>query len=399
MVLPLGKAEDNRLDFKPAHILGTPGIVSRNVAAMLNASGGEIWIGLRDERSHVVAVEGVPEAEREVKALRDYLMDTIEPSPIAGEIEVESRKWGDSEVLRIVVSPQGNGPYAYLENGGRFFLIREGSHIRLMRRDEIFGTVEEGTEVSAAIRRVLEEEGEVREQIQTDEKELFWLHLLPSRDLKLDLEEIERGEILLDPVASGNRREGFVALAGMAGFGPRLLRDDSGAAHLEVGQEGGRSLRIFPDGGLSFTIPLASFRWRSPFREDPATMLWPDAVLEYPVSVFRLASAIYKSAPVDRDVWRDSALVAHMAAFNLKGWFLRPDSPRRWTFQPPAPVPFSLGEDFVLEKPLVFPSKDLDQPDACGFRLILRIYEAFGLTRSQIPPEFDQKEGRLVIPG
>lgn len=38
------------------------------------------------------------------------------------------------------------------------------------------------------------------------------------------------------------------------------------------------------------------------------------------------------------------------------------------------------------------------EPDRCGFRLVRRVYRAFGLRESDIPSEFDRRVGRLILP-
>jgi hypothetical protein len=367
---------------------------------MLNAGGGEIWVGIREEGSRATDVEGIPNPQQEWRSLRAYLADTIEPFPVEGEISVDPQNWEQATVLRLKIQPSGRrGPYAYLQNGGRYFVTRQGSHNRWMDREEIFGRPREvRPDTLAAVMAVSAEVKHTQEALQEGE-DLFWLRLQPTRDLRLNLEEIEESDLLLDPTASGNRRAGFVSFASVAGFGPRVVRTTSGKAHLEVGRRENTWLKVFEDGGVLFTAPLVDF-WSPPRRrDDPERLLWPYAVLEYPISVFRIASTLYGATGDSR--MEDKAAVAvvvHLAVFGLSGWTLRPGSPRRWTLRPPAANPYTEGEDFVLERPLVFAAEELEQPDLCGFRLIQRLYGAYGFSRSQIPEEFDQRVGRLVLP-
>ncbi len=54
-------------------------------------------------------------------------------------------------------------------------------------------------------------------------------------------------------------------------------------------------------------------------------------------------------------------------------------------------------KDLVVE--LEFSAEQIQQePDRCGYRLVERVYEAFSYRREQIPEEFDQKTGRLILP-
>jgi hypothetical protein len=57
------------------------------------------------------------------------------------------------------------------------------------------------------------------------------------------------------------------------------------------------------------------------------------------------------------------------------------------------------GVDAIAERPLVFTTEEfLLETDYCGFRLLRRIYQAFGLREDDIPQEFDRRTGRLVLP-
>ena len=368
---------------------------------MLNAGGGEIWIGVREERNRAIAIEGIPDADQECRNLRAYLSDIIEPSLAQGEVLVNAETWGSAKVLHIRACPANlRGPYAYLENGGRYFVTRQGSHNRWMDREEILGQIEvTHPQMLAALKAVSAEQKQAQEDLQEIDEGLFWLRLKPTEDLHLKLQNIEQSDLLLDPTASGNRRGGFVSFAALAGFGPRLNRSTPGKVHLEVGRRGNTWLKIFEDGGILFTAPLIDFLWPPRRPEDPKRLLWPYAVLEYPISVFRIATRIYSDPHnLGIQIRGGTALIAHMAVFNLAGWALRPYSPRRWMYRSPESITYAKGEDFILERPLIFSLEELSQPDACGFRLIQRLYEAYGFSREQIPEEFDQRAGRLILP-
>jgi hypothetical protein len=60
---------------------------------------------------------------------------------------------------------------------------------------------------------------------------------------------------------------------------------------------------------------------------------------------------------------------------------------------------YTTGDDLAWEDPLVFSLQEvIEEPDRCGFRLVRRVYEAFGFYEDAIPKEFDRKTGRLVLP-
>ena len=53
----LGKAESDRLEFKEAEALRRPANIGREVVGFLNADGGEIWIGVKEEHERAVGYE------------------------------------------------------------------------------------------------------------------------------------------------------------------------------------------------------------------------------------------------------------------------------------------------------------------------------------------------------
>ena len=135
MSMPLSKEDSRSPEIMDRQALETPGIIAREVVALLNSGGGVIWISLWDKASQRVEAA---EADKERKELANYLLDTIEPSPIREELLVEAQGSGESLGLRLTLQPEGKrGPYAYLEAGGRYFLVRHGGHTRWMHRGEI----------------------------------------------------------------------------------------------------------------------------------------------------------------------------------------------------------------------------------------------------------------------
>ncbi len=379
------------------HALEAPGVIAREAVAMLNSGGGTLWISLWQGTGQAVEA---PEAAREGKTLANSLKDTIEPSPMQEELRVEVQGSRDSLGLRLTLQPGGGrGPFAYLEAGGRHFLIRHSGHTREMHRGEIFGDGDgDRNQDREAVQALLAEEKKGQEEVRSDGDGLWWLRLQPSRSLDLDLLTIAASDLLLEPGVSGNRRAGFLSFAALAGFGPRVDHDPSGRKSLDVGRKENTFLRIFEDGGIAFTAPLIDFWWHSPLRDDPKKLLFPDAVLEYPISVFRIAAQLYRQSEVWTGEGRDETdLVVHMAVFNCRGWSLRPGSSRGWALRPPEPVMFARADDFVLEKPLTFPLSEMENPDGCGLRLLQRFYAAFGFSREQMPSEIDWKTGRLIL--
>src|SRR6185295_5439797 len=237
--------------------------------------------------------------------------------------------------------------------------VRVGDRIRSMTREEILQDqpllIDDRTK---AIHKVVAEQKKMQEKLQKNHGGLFWLRLQPSADGALDLTKLEESDLLIDPTLSGNSRTGanFVRAYLSGKQLPALGQDEFGQA-LTSGVEDGYFLAVYRDGGLRFTAPLRSF-WLNP--HDAAArgserLLWPYDLMGYPVSIFRLARSIFS----DETLWEanpppGTALVTHMAFFNLRGWMLRAGSPRSdwWESQRPQEKTYE-AEDFVLNPPLV----------------------------------------------
>ena len=82
----------------------------------------------------------------------------------------------------------------------------------------------------------------------------------------------------------------------------------------------------------------------------------------------------------------------------IRGWKLRSGTPGRWFLSDR--VEMLLGRRSHAEPAsLCFGSmRSREAPDRCAYRLIERVYEAFGLRRENIPDLFDPETGRLVLP-
>lgn len=388
--IPLGQREGPRLEFKGAAALKAPETIARGVVAMLNAEGGNIWVGLREENERAVAIESIPDETREARRLIDHLLDTIEPAPL-NEVEVEPETSEEGFVLRVAVKPQpGRKPYALLKGGGRQFVIRVGPRSRPMTRQEIEEQFSAGASISPSREeRALDDAksrlAEAREQVRRADGERFWLGLEPAADLNLNLQDPRFETLLQDPLATGNRRSGWSFVV-QFGPGPHLQKDRLVMTDSSYDMPYGRVITLQRRGGLTFEVPLDALFWKGEERE-----IWPFALLEYPISALRIAGAIYA------DVLPHGArVVADLSFFGIRGWKLRPYSPDRWLRG--IPRPFEESEDLVSDGPLDFSADEVkNEPDLCGYRLVERVYEAFGIRREQLPAEFDVKSGRLIL--
>lgn len=392
--IPLGRAEDQKLEFKAAAALKRPERIGREVVGMLNGEGGEVWIGLREEGSRAVQVEPIPDAEREAKRLLDFLVDSLSPPVSAQEVTVEvvpaapDQTSGGARggLLRIGVIPSpAKRPYALTSSCGWLFVTRMQERLRPMTREEVFGmAAAEGDLAAAAERRVLE----ARRHALEDPHPRLWIAIEPGDDLGLDLggtfyTELEA--LIEEPARTGNRRAGFH----FARTDQRpILRGDRIRWGHDISQFDLRqTAEITRSGMLRCEVSLGRL-----VRKEPGE-LGPVPLFEFPASALRIAAAIYKgkiggSRPVATD----------LAVVGARGWKLRPGAPGPFWLADDA-VGYEESDDILSARPLIFRVEEiLGQPDACAFRLVSRVYEFFGLRQDEIlPGVYDRASGRLVL--
>ena len=374
--IPLGKREDLHLELKSADALKDPEKIAREVVAMLNAEGGEVWVGLREEEERAVLVESIPDAERESRRLHDYLVDVIEPPPDAREVSVILRESDDGgRLLCIETAPSSDRkPYAFLKKGGRYYVTRVGARIRPMTREEVLARPLRlaDTDLERAESKMFAE----RKQILEDGGTLLWLRLQPERSVSVDIHASETVDLLQNPRRTGNRSTG----SSFASFWHRpKVEEDRVKTH----PHDVRSAEIRDDGGLVFAAPLQVLAWRN----EPG-IIRPLVLLEYVVSGFRIARTIYRQlGPNDR-------VLADLVLLGVKGW-----STEETSSQADRRPVLTGKRDFILVQPLTFQFKEIHaEPDRCGHRLVERAFDFLGLAKNQRPSEFDPREGRLVLP-
>jgi predicted HTH transcriptional regulator len=86
---PVGQRESQHLEFKSKDALKHLASVGREVVAMLNSEGGDVWVGLREADGVAVTLEPIKNLDREIGRLRDHFSDSIEPAPGPGEIDFD----------------------------------------------------------------------------------------------------------------------------------------------------------------------------------------------------------------------------------------------------------------------------------------------------------------------
>jgi len=381
--IPLGQVEGPKLEFKSSE--SRPIDIAREVVALLNAAGGEIWWGIKAENETAVAEDPFSDGEARRRDLQNHLIDTIEPSPrIPDEVALELvSARGAGQIMRIEVTRlgQGRAPAAQIKDQGRRFWIRVGDRVRIMTRDEVatkFKT-EENPDSSLEKRLLVD-----REAVQGSKKPSFWMMIQPHPELShqdLKLADPALKELLTNPLATGNRRSGWNFVVELEQ--PKVER--RGLGH---GYDDDEYVLIRRDGAIVSRVPLERLHWKGGDHE-----IWPYALLEFPVSLMRLAATFFQRWGPNVDY-----VLVDFAFVGLAGWTLRGGSPRSPAGRFGAPAPFK-DRDLVPPRPFRFDRSELlEEPDRCGLRVITFVYEAFGYFEQSIPPEFDRISGKLAFP-
>ncbi len=421
---PIGRQEGQRLEFKGRASLDNLDKIVRETVAMLNAEGGEIWVGVREEQEVAVAIEGVDEPDLQRARLRDALADLVDPPPTGDEVGVEI-VGQEIKTLRVRVSPQpGHRPYA-LRRGHRLeFPLRYDDRWRPMTRAEI----EEAftTRLRQAAGRSTAVEPAVAEltlladqhQILRERATILWLGIEPIVPSDpLDFERLLSSGLLDDPTLIGDRRAGInVYLTRLGSLRDEPSQPSAGYRRergwLMVGTGSPFQLEIGRTGALRSTVRFDEHPFAFPAEPDgspfpelrEAHLLNPKALLEYPTSFFRFWKALVHRGFLPREP--DDQVFASLALVDLEGWYLRPgpthpawDYPLGLRLPPPAlqqrPRPFTEGRSFVGPVLRLQRSEILASPDRCAFRLAAPLFAAFGWRSDEIP-FFDRAAGRLT---
>jgi hypothetical protein len=383
--IPLGRHESSTLEFKQKDSLSHPESIGREIVGMLNSDGGEVWIGIKEQDGTSVSVDSIDDPDSAKRSLRDYLTDVLEPPPQGDEVDIGIEKdQGGRAVLWILIQPSENRkPYALLKGSGRYFYVRVGDRLRPMSREEIFSSrapSKDPADLSVAADELRKE----REGHQHKGESVYWIVLKPQPAAKIDIQDPGIRGYLQDATQTGNRPHGW-------NFMSPYEEPEVRKGRLVQGTKVGRTIEVRDNGTLSLTIGSEGLVHGRGERE-----IYPFALIEYPVALFRLASCLYRNLKVANS----GKVLADAALIGVQGWVLRPYSPRSIHFQHPlgAPNAWTEGRDLVWERALIFPGSEIvEEPDWCGFRLVRRIYEAFGYLEDKIPLEFDRSKRRLII--
>lgn len=385
----------------------------RDVVAMANGGGGYLIIGVRDDgygRAQAFSEPALMERpDSIVRAIRSLCHNHISER-IEG-IEIRRRNVNGNSVVIVRVPVSGRRPHMVTLNHRTDFVTRveDGKRemslgeiresfvnapmgLRLDRIDarlsDMFQTqrridgkkeLAEALATGASDALLREEDGHVvaevmRERFEADvgNSPYLWLSataVAPRRHL-IALDRPEVAELLSRP--PGSRPNGW----NMADLDYSRRRSMNG---VELGAKEDAYLEVYENGHMEFwrTIGEVFCRDQSAEERRVRPRLYPYAVVEYPVSFLRLASAILSTAGYSGEV------LIQLQYRNIGGHVLRPGRPREIVFESPLNPSTPFAEPHLLIGPIRVPWNRA--PDEVGLNLLKFVYRAFGVGVDGIP--------------
>jgi schlafen family protein len=396
----IGRVETQRLEFKETLDRVDAYELAKDLASFANAVAepGYIVVGaIQDKKTEKCtgfrSVENVPGT---IKKIRDVGAKHIE-APLA--LEPILRKALTGESLVLVEIPASRKLRAVVTKGKAEYWRRIGTDKREMGPAEIEAAIlagRTGDDQEAARqqrlagdrtrwseiadRRVLWEVLDREFRATVRDQRYLRVAVTPHelKDDRFDIGDQNLRTFLWHP-QHGQRENGWNVRTGV--WGAQILSDPLGLKSEPLEKNGLKLpfIRLTRSGHLEFWAPvtvktfLPPIYWTSNLGE--GFPLWPTAVCEYPVSLFRFAKELYRKADLSCD------LTCRMEYSNLRGCILYPFIPGRpgVIFQRP-----STYDQQHFEPREITLTGDWD-PDTKAFELIKKFYQAFGFSASQIP--------------
>ncbi|MFQ5749721.1 MAG: helix-turn-helix domain-containing protein [Planctomycetota bacterium] len=390
------------MEFKQAEILRSrKGMrhLLEEIVGMLNAGGGRILVGVREEKGAAVALD--PLRDQDLGALesplRDMLADAIEPRLRGGECALEWVPALDGFVLELQVQPRDprpHPPFCLLSGRDRRYLRRIGDRLRPMSYAEI----QEGCREGSA-----EPKEDWFRKVQ-EEVDSWWQGTEPHYQLAVALGPLDpamrialprnAAELVNQPPPDLVRPNGWSFVTGLGGNA--VLKRNRRLLLSGNSENGYRELRADGRGRLAFRTRLEHLQWgglESVKKSFPRAqgVLYRDALIETTVSALRLAGRLWQERPPESEI----KTVVRLEG--IRNWFLPPGRPRTITFgHPNAWRPAE--QDEIVAGPHRFEAESfLRNPDEAAWTLIADIYAEFDV-EEEIIPCFSDPPRRFVPP-
>lgn len=371
----LGKPESDHLEYKREASLRDPGVIAREVVAMLNTGGGLIVIGVDDLR----VPRGVTDAAAASERLLQALLDLIEPR--VDTVTVRVVPIGDVEVIEVDVI--GAGPraiHAERRQGRYGFWQRVGSTTQPLRLHEALARHQRRTPVESPDDWFASLEGTEPVMVVRclpETPRAVQAHALNERVLSPSNRALIRGremawDVLVDDKPHSRARRW-------------ALGDRRGRQWLEVDLE---TAAIRFEGRRSF------LEWKKP-PYIPEPVIHPYPLVEGTVSFLRLAGT------VARELGLHGPVDCELGLWAVQGWRLGPYRPGTvdWEMSPARWQP-ALEENTAPAAKHRSSWGELAQtPDPHARALLEQIYAWFGYDDPKYVPFWSEGARRFDFGG
>lgn len=369
----LGKAEDDRLEFKSAKALRHRETIVRAVVSLLNHRGGQVIVGVNDDG----VPEGIESLGHEVESLQSTLLDTIEPRPLS-LVNVRAQATTQGEVLEIAVKAKRSPAfYAERRNGMYGFWTRSGPTTRALTLAEIGKRLADGERAPHTWKRW---DAPLVDRHETEITFVLQAELLDELDVA------SLGRVF----ATENR----AVLSGGRNMGWTVINDydsvERSGRKFESGSVGTRKwLSCNP------ATRLIRFEGSSDFLKWKA----PDAIKEpviYPFPIIEgIASFVWLLRAYASEAKPEEQFYIQLGLWRPAGYRLGPHRPDAMAWQWPARWT-SAHDNTSVEKALELQWHELEG-DRVARAFATHIYEDFGYDETAVP-FWNESEGRFEFP-
>jgi len=349
----------------------------RDISAMANAFGGDLLIGV-DEDAEGVAIEllGIENAEEEAQRMVSSCLSNLEdriPGLVGWPVPLSNGR----HVILVRIQRSLRAPHMVTFRGLNQFWVRHDRQKSPMSIHEIKEACLKVEGLMEKLDRFLERrKGEIRADIRTSPYYIISVTPIFVDTEVLDIRDQELRGLLANP--PGQRVSGWNVSFDEA------PRPSLHGLRLETRNR--TSLELFRNGYLDLRVRIGdSFFYDHRVRRDERErqVFNAYAIVEYPVSLIRLAKAIYNH------IGLTDLVVVSISLYNIAGFALMPEAPKN--------IQRYLGlwdrlaavwESNHLEiLPRQAPS--LDYPDRIAKESVDRIWQAFGFEQA---PLFDAED-------
>lgn len=407
------RKEGAKLEFKSAAAVDDPRILPRAVCALLNAGGGEVIVGRRDDGN----IDSVPDLERAGRVILDRLIESIAPR-LPANVAVD--KFEDAPALLVTVpKPPQNSLFALRSTQGRFSVPeRTGDRTQLLDWPEIVERVwKAGEKRRDPIPDMRKQREEVHDQLAKwiDDAEskaaairelgglFICLRSSPPRNADASALQSRLRNAIEDPGLVGVRRDGW-------GFAPLRTEPIKRSAGRREWIKSG----IEHEGYLRLEVDCSPTEWLRLATRLDERMLWgttlesvrtsktlhPYALSETVSSCMQLWAYLLRTDLVSRsragDTEPPETVWGGLQLTRLRGRTLRPYRPGIVGFDFDH-LSKTHEEDnvgpFVREIP---GDEFLSHPHRLGFELIREVYSQFGYAEDNVVPFYDRASETFV---